>query len=93
MTSSLDGEADTESWGFRNVRVSFLACPPECGLCHNSKPNDCYFWQQVDLSWAKTDVALEGWTLKNGNARSSECSGINIFGGFGNVGKASTLSK
>jgi hypothetical protein len=41
----------------------------------------------------RPDVAVEGWSLKDGNARSSSCSGVNIFGGFGNIGAQSVLSK
>jgi hypothetical protein len=33
------------------------------------------------MSWAHDEVAIEGWNLENGNARSMQCIGVNIFGG------------
>lgn len=87
MTSNLDEEGDNESWGMRDVKLSFRPCPKDCGLCHNNDPRACYFWEQMALSWIKPEVAIEGWTLENGNPRSNNCAGINIFGGYGNIGR------
>lgn len=38
-------------------------------------------------------MALEGWNLKEGKAKSFECSGVVLFGGFENVGANSVLSR
>jgi len=38
-------------------------------------------------------VALEGWNLDNGKAKSSECSGVVLFGGYENMGSKSVLSR
>lgn len=45
------------------------------------------------MSWFQTAVALEGWKLKDGKAKSSECSGVVLFGGYENVGQGSVLSR
>lgn len=38
-------------------------------------------------------MALEGWNLENGKAKSSECSGVVLFGGYENMGSKSVLSR
>lgn len=41
LTSTLDEEANNESWAFRNFEVYYVPCPADCGLCHNGDVNDC----------------------------------------------------
>jgi len=45
------------------------------------------------MSWMKTEVSREGWSLEGGNDKSSTCAGIKIYGGQGNIGKGTVLSK
>jgi hypothetical protein len=44
MTSTLDQDANDESWGFREFFVSYLDCPSKCGVCHSPSVNECFFW-------------------------------------------------
>lgn len=44
------------------------------------------------MTWMKPQVAIEGWTLTGGFDRSTNCAGIEIYGGQGNIGKGSVLS-
>ncbi|CAD8106310.1 unnamed protein product [Paramecium primaurelia] len=92
LATNQQGQADIQAWGFRQVKVSFFACPSECGICHNDKAEDCKNWNQEALSWFHIDTKLEGWQLENGKDKGYECSGIVIFGGYENVGAKSTLS-
>ncbi|CAD8123956.1 unnamed protein product [Paramecium sonneborni] len=93
LSSNQQGQADIQSWGFRQVKIQLLSCPSQCGICHNDNVQECQNWNQEALSWFHIDTKLEGWILENGKEKAYECSGIVIFGGYENFGVKSTLSK
>lgn len=74
------------------MKISFLPCPSDCGICHNDKVNECKHWNQEALSWFHVDTKLEGWKLENGKSKGYECAGIVIFGGYENLGAKAILS-
>lgn len=41
MTSNQKQEADIQSWGLREMIISYIPCPLECGICHNDKTAEC----------------------------------------------------
>lgn len=93
FTSNLDEEANNESWAFRDFKLFFMACPKQCGICHNENPEDCFMWEQMNMSWARKKISLEGWTLDGGRPESNTCAGVTIFGGQNNIGKGSNLNR
>ncbi|CAD8118939.1 unnamed protein product [Paramecium sonneborni] len=92
LATSSQGKADVQAWGFRQIKISFIPCPSECGICHNDKVQECKNWNQEALSWFHLDTKLEGWQLENGKPKGYECSGIVVFGGYENIGAKALLS-
>ena len=75
------------SWGFRNLKLSYLPCPAECGTCLGPDAIVCQMWVPVSSSWMKT-MEADGWTAKGSSNvfKTSTCAGIPIVGGPGNFG-------
>ncbi|CAD8105868.1 unnamed protein product [Paramecium primaurelia] len=93
LTSNLDEDALNESWAFRDFKLSFQRCHPECAVCGDNKPDNCFFWTNVATNWNK-QISLEGWTLDGeGKAEANECAGVQLFGGFGKLGRKANLWK
>ncbi|CAK61100.1 unnamed protein product (macronuclear) [Paramecium tetraurelia] len=92
LATTSQGKADVQAWGFRQMKISFIPCPSECGICHNDKVQECKHWNQEALSWFHVDTKLEGWKLENGKPKGYECSGIVVFGGYENIGAKALLS-
>jgi hypothetical protein len=44
FTSNLKKNADLVAWGFKNLKVSFLECPGDCGICYSSDPRQCAYY-------------------------------------------------
>lgn len=41
FTSTVKKTPELASWGLRNFKVSFLACPGDCGICHSEDARQC----------------------------------------------------
>ncbi|CAD8148553.1 unnamed protein product [Paramecium pentaurelia] len=94
FASSADKAADKMSWGFRNLKLSYLACPTECGTCLGPDAIVCQMWVPVSSSWIK-NVEADGWNVKGSSnvIKTSTCAGIPIVGGPGNFGNNVSIQK
>ncbi|CAK72298.1 unnamed protein product (macronuclear) [Paramecium tetraurelia] len=94
FTSSADKTADKMSWGFRNLKLSYLPCPTECGTCLGPDAIVCQMWVPVSSSWIK-NVDADGWSAKGSSTviKSSTCAGVPIIGGPGNFGNNVSIQK
>jgi hypothetical protein len=44
MTSTLDENADNESWGIRDFELDITACPDACKTCTKDTVTSCPNW-------------------------------------------------
>ncbi|CAD8189293.1 unnamed protein product [Paramecium octaurelia] len=81
MTSTLDQSEKDESWGFQNLQIEILECPPGCAFCSDST-SQCKFWKNVE-SYQFGKSTEEGWLIDGSQQiTSSFCNGVRILGGI-----------
>lgn len=92
MTSTLNQDANDESWGFRDFTLTMRACPAGCVVCDNDNSSECLIWQNQEADWSIQNFNADGWEVVSGASQTSVCVGNQLFGGF-NVFGANTYIK
>lgn len=94
MTTSLNENADNESWGIRDFQLLITPCPSGCKICSADIQKGCQAWEFGASDWMETsNLQAEGWQVENAKAGTTSCSGVDIFGGFGLFGKGAKITK
>jgi hypothetical protein len=88
MTSTLEENADNESWGIRDFMISFSPCPEGCSVCTEATLTSCTLWTIQSSSWVSlTSITAAGWTVTGAPSGTTTCAGVEIFGGYNLFGE------
>ncbi|CAD8182793.1 unnamed protein product [Paramecium octaurelia] len=96
LTSTLNGDARDESWGFKNFKLYLFLCPPECLACTSQDTDvDCNTWMLAHSSYTEfnfLDFVTDGWIVTGGDNDKQKCLNIPTICGKGKCGKGTSLN-
>lgn len=96
ITTNLNERSDNESWGFREFQLGVTKCPEGCLTCTKGQvAAQCNIWKSFSSSWTQADgLTLDNWIPSTNEVpKQTNCAGVNIFGGYSQLGKGDSLSK
>ncbi|CAK63414.1 unnamed protein product (macronuclear) [Paramecium tetraurelia] len=95
LTSTLNGDAWDESWGFKNFELFIFECPPECLTCTNKDTEaDCNTWRLAHSYYTEVNFdhfVTDGWSIQDGNQNKQNCLEIPTICGKEVCGKDTIL--
>ncbi|CAD8148386.1 unnamed protein product [Paramecium octaurelia] len=93
LTTNLDEQPNSESWGFRDFTLSIVKCPSGCLFCSDNEYNNCNFWFIISSLWHES-IEFDGW-MKNDNVQPEtyKCVSFDLVGGYLNLAPNDKLEK
>lgn len=69
-------------------------CPSNCKVCNKDNLKTCSSWNVIENDWVDPNkLTAEGWTVNGATVGTTQCSGVEIFGGYGLFGKGASIQK